>query len=70
MILDADYPNIVLSFTYRSFNLQVDQSEWQNETVYAVWADYAGGCAVAVPCANSRAEAIHRAKQWVDHRLM
>jgi len=68
MIIDADYPNIVLSFTYQNFVMQVDQSEWQGQTVYSVWANHAGGCAVAVPCADSRAEAIHRAKQWVDRR--
>ena len=70
MMIDVDYPTIVLSFTYRNFKLQLDQTDWQGNQVYSVWAHHAEGCAVAVPCAATRTEAVHRAKHWVDQRLV
>jgi hypothetical protein len=64
-----DYLDIVLSFEYRGWRLQLDQSEWNGQTIYSVWADCQLATAVAIPCAYSRSEAIKRAKKWVDARI-
>lgn len=64
-----DYPHIVLSFEYRGWIIEIDQGDFNGQTTYAAWANYADGCAVAVPYAGSRAAAIKRAKHWVDQRL-
>jgi hypothetical protein len=64
-----DYPHIVLSFAYRGWKLELDQSELDGQIIYAVWANDASSSAVAVPYAPSRAIAIKQAKQWVDNRL-
>ncbi|NJN21936.1 MAG: hypothetical protein HC812_13060 [Leptolyngbya sp. RL_3_1] len=69
MILNPDYPHIVRSFTYRGWRLEVDQSEEEGQVLYAVWANYEAGCAIAVPCAFTQAEAIKRAKRYVDARM-
>lgn len=69
LIPDPDYPHVVLSFMYRGWHLEIDQGNRQGAVVYAVWATGEKGCAVAVPCAKSRLEAIERAKTWVDRRL-
>jgi hypothetical protein len=69
MIIDPDYPCIVLSFTYRGFKIEIDQSQFEDQDIYAAWASYETGCAIAVPCALSRAETIRKAKRWVDRRL-
>ncbi|MGF1568893.1 MAG: hypothetical protein ACFCVD_12625 [Nodosilinea sp.] len=66
---DPDYPQVVMSFTYRGFRLDLDQSEDHELPVFSVWASYATGYGVAVPAAVSRTEAICRAKQWVDRKL-
>jgi len=69
MILNPDYPHIVWSFTYRGWRLEVDQSEEDGQVLYAVWANHEAGCAIAVPCALTQAEAIKRAKRYVDARM-
>lgn len=69
MIINPDYPHIVLSFAYRGFTIQIDRSTFQGQDIYAAWADHAFGCAVAVPYAPTRADTIRKAKQWVDQRL-
>jgi hypothetical protein len=66
---NPDYPHVVLSFTYRDFHLELDQSTENGIPMYAVWATHDGGCAVAVPGVVSRSEAIYKAKRWVDQRL-
>ncbi|NET36716.1 MAG: hypothetical protein F6K19_32590 [Cyanothece sp. SIO1E1] len=66
---NPDYPRIILSFTYRGFTIEIDQGKFEEHRIYAAWANYDQGCAVAVPCALTRAEAIRKAKRWVDHRL-
>ncbi|NJL86716.1 MAG: hypothetical protein HC886_13260 [Leptolyngbyaceae cyanobacterium SM1_1_3] len=68
LIMEPDYPHIVLSFTYQNHRIEIEQGEDNNQVVYSAWANYAAGCAVAVPCAYSRAEAIRQAKRWVEHR--
>lgn len=69
MILNPDFPHIIWSFTYRDWRLEIDQSEDNGQIFYSVWANYKMGCAIAVPCALSRTEAIKRAKKYVDARL-
>lgn len=70
MLLDPpDYPQTVLSFTYRGFRLDLTLGQEENYPIYSVWANHAYGFAVAVPGVVSRREAICRAKQWVDRRL-
>jgi hypothetical protein len=69
MILNPDYPHIVWSFTYRGWRLEVDQSAEDGQAMYAVWASHNGGCAVAVPCALTREDAVKRAKKYVDSRI-
>jgi hypothetical protein len=68
-ISKPDYPNIVLSFDYRGWKLDLDQSDLEGQTIYAVWAKNGTSVAVAVPYAPSRTAAIKQAKQWVDNRL-
>ncbi|MCG8365888.1 MAG: DUF3787 domain-containing protein [Pseudanabaenales cyanobacterium] len=69
MIIDPDYPHVVLSFTYRGFKIEIDQGQFEGQRSYAAWANYAKGCAVAVPFARTRTEAVRNAKEWVDRRL-
>ena len=69
MMLNPDFPHIIWSFTYRGWRLDVDQSEENGQIFYSVWANYKMGCAVAVPCALTRTDAIKRAKKYVDARL-
>ncbi len=69
MILNPDFPHIIWSFTYRGWRLEVDQSDENGQIFYSVWANDKMGCAVAVPCAFSRTDAIRRAKLYVDARL-
>ncbi|MGB3300412.1 MAG: hypothetical protein WBA76_19285 [Phormidesmis sp.] len=68
LTLMPDYPHIVLSFTYRGWKLELDQSDLDGEIIYSVWANDDRSSIVAVPCAPSRTAAIKRAKQWVDRR--
>lgn len=67
---DPHYPKIILSFPYRGFKIEIDRTELNGEVFYAAWANYDLGCAVAVPIAISRLEAIKKAKQWIDRRLL
>lgn len=69
MIADPHHPNIVLSFTYRGFRVQIDQDSFDGEPIYAAWVDYSWGSAIATPCELTRAIAIRKAKRWVDNRL-
>ncbi|MEM8544147.1 MAG: hypothetical protein AAGF66_09175 [Cyanobacteria bacterium P01_H01_bin.119] len=66
---EPDYPNIVLSFEYRGFIIQIDESLYEGQILYAAWADYAYGCAVAVPFAPTRRLAVREARRWVDRRI-
>jgi hypothetical protein len=69
MILDPDYPHIVLSYTYRGARIELDQSELNGTPIYAAWASYTTGTALAVPKAWTRSDAIQRAQRWVDRKL-
>ena len=64
-----DFPHIIWSFTYRGWRLEVDQTEDDGQILYSVWANYDQGCAVAVPCALTREDAIKRGKNYVDNCL-
>ncbi|NJL47049.1 MAG: hypothetical protein HC929_05490 [Leptolyngbyaceae cyanobacterium SM2_5_2] len=66
---EPDYPHVVMSFTYRGFLLELDQSEENGVPLFTVWATYDQGYAVAVTGVVSRREAIYKAKLWVDRRL-
>ncbi len=65
-VLHPDFPQIVLSFSYRGWQLEIEQSSLTEQTIFGVWAHHGTSCAVAVPCAYSRPEAIRRAKQDFD----
>jgi hypothetical protein len=69
LFAEPDYPHVVMSFSYRGFLLELDQSEENGVPLFSVWATYEQGCAVAVPGVVSRREAIYKAKLWVDRRL-
>lgn len=69
MIIDPHYPHIVLAFSYRGLTIEIEQASEDNLTLYAAWVNYDSGSAVAVPKAWSRADAIQRAKQWVDRKF-
>jgi uncharacterized membrane protein YdcZ (DUF606 family) len=69
MILDPDYPHIVLSYAYRGAKIELDQSELNGSPIYAAWVNYATGTALAVPKAWTRSEALKRAQRWVDRKL-
>jgi hypothetical protein len=69
LISQPDYPQIVLSFHYRGWKIELDQSELDGQVAYAVWANDDKSSAVAVPYAPTRTVAIRRAKRWVDSRL-
>lgn len=68
-MINPDYPHIVLSFIYRGVRIEIDQGELDGQCIYTVWVDYDTGCAVAVPCARSRMEAVKKAKTWVNKRF-
>jgi hypothetical protein len=65
-MMNPDYPHIVLTFDYKGWKVELDQGEMWGCPTYSVWASHNLGCAVAVPYAISRKEAIRRAKQWID----
>ncbi|MEM1309419.1 MAG: hypothetical protein AAF892_07410 [Cyanobacteria bacterium P01_D01_bin.71] len=69
MIIDPHYPNIVLKFPYREAYIEIEQTTWHDVTAYVAWVDYQTGSAVAVPKAWTRADAIQKAKRWVDCRF-
>lgn len=69
MTIDPHYPKIILSFAYRGFWLEIDRDRFDGENIYAAWANYDLGCAIAVPFAATPTEAIKKAKKWVDKRL-
>ncbi|MGV2829166.1 hypothetical protein [Myxosarcina sp. GI1(2024)] len=68
-LIDPDYPNAILTFTYRGFNIQVSRDRWEGRYIYTAWANHPLGSAVAVPCAVNTKLAIRNAKRWVDRRM-
>ena len=68
-MIDPDYPHIVLSFIYHEVRIEIAQGDLDGQCIYTVWVDYDTGCAVAVPCAYSRTEAVRKAKKWVNKRF-
>ena len=68
-MIDPDYPNVVLAFVYRDFEIKIARDRWQGEDFFTAWADYSLGSAVAVPYAMTTKLAIRNAKRWVDRRM-
>jgi hypothetical protein len=68
-IADPDYINSVLAFSYHGLTIQITACQHQERTVYTAWVDYATGSAVAVPQADSRDQAIRRAKIWIQQKF-
>lgn len=69
MIIDPHYPHIVLAFPYRNLTIEIEETSLDNLTIYSAWVNYDAGSAVAVPKAWTRADAIQRAKKWVDRHF-
>ncbi len=67
---DPDYPNVILSFVYRGFTIQITHDRWEKQDIYTAWANYDCGSAVAVPVAVTSKLAIRNAKKWVDKRIL
>ena len=67
-MIDPHYPHIVLSFLYRGFLVEIEQDHFKGQEIYAVWINSEQGCAMAVPCALTRTEAIRKAKKWIQKR--
>ncbi|GAB4550206.1 MAG: hypothetical protein Tsb0014_44790 [Pleurocapsa sp.] len=68
-ISDPDYLNVVLTFVYRGFKIQITRDRWQGQEIYTAWANYHYSSAVAVPRAVTTKLAIRNAKRWVDKRI-
>ncbi len=68
-MIDPDYPDVVLAFVYRDFEIKIARDQWQGEDCFTAWADYSLGSAVAVPYAMTTKLAIRNAKRWVDRRM-
>ena len=67
--MNPDYPNIILAFIYRDFEIKISVDQWRGQNIYTAWADHTLGSAVAVPCAITTKLAIRNAKRWVDKRM-
>lgn len=70
MIIDPDYPHVILTFIYRGCKIEISQDFHHGQTIYTAWVNYHQGCAVAVPCANSRNLAISKAKTWIQRKFV
>jgi hypothetical protein len=67
--MKPNYPQIVLSFAYRDYKVEIDRDELDGgHYIYAAWVNHDQGCAVAVPCAMTTMDAVRQAKQWIDQR--
>ncbi|MEM1368572.1 MAG: hypothetical protein AAGG02_11255 [Cyanobacteria bacterium P01_H01_bin.15] len=69
-MFELDYPEIVMAFQYRGWQIELDRTEDLGVEVFSVWANNERGSAVAVPFAMTRKDAIKKAKRWVDGRLL
>ncbi|WP_081942889.1 hypothetical protein [Myxosarcina sp. GI1] len=67
--MNPNYPQIILSFTYRGYKVEIDRDELNGNCIYAAWVNHERGCAVAVPIATTTIDAIRRSKQWIDKKL-
>ena len=68
--MKPSYPQIILSFAYRGYKVEIDRDQLDGYCNYAAWVNHDRGCAVAVPSAMSTIDAIRRAKQWIDRRYL
>jgi hypothetical protein len=67
---EPNYPKIILSFIYRGCKIEIDRLELDGKCVYAAWVNYDLGCAVAVPSAMTKLDAIKKAKRWIDIKFV
>ena len=65
-MIDPHYPHIVLAFAYRGCKVEIECDDSDDENIYTAWVNYQQGCAVAVPLALTRTEAVKRAKKWIE----
>lgn len=70
MIIEPHYPKIIFAFPYRGLNIEVERGVLDGKPVYAAWVSHALGCAVAVPKAWTREDAVQKAKRWVDRKFI
>ena len=68
--MKPSYPQIILSFAYRGCKVEIDRDELDGHCIYAAWVNYDRGCAVAVPSAMTTIDAVRRAKQWIDTKML
>ena len=68
--MKPSYPQIILSFAYRGCKVEIDRDELDGYCTYAAWVNHDQGCAVAVPSAMTTIDAVRRAKQWIDVKML
>ena len=68
-MIEPHYPHIILSFTYRGCQIEIDRDELEGSFMYYAWVNHSRGCAVAVTNAINPKDAIKKAKKWIDKRL-
>ena len=64
-IATPHYPAVVWAFSYRDMQIEITTTIHHNQQIYSAWVTYPTGSAVAVPRAESREEAIAKAKKWI-----
>ncbi|NEQ98163.1 MAG: hypothetical protein F6K30_15835 [Cyanothece sp. SIO2G6] len=69
MVADPHYLDVILSFIYRGYRVQIAQDTFDGYPIFAAWIDHQWGSAIAVPCELTRTIAVRKAKRWVDQRL-
>jgi hypothetical protein len=70
IMTEPNYPKIILSFIYRGCKIEIDRLKLDDRYVYAAWVNYDLGCAVAVPSAVTKIDAIKQAKRWIDAKFV
>ncbi|MGD1919924.1 MAG: hypothetical protein ACFCAD_14160 [Pleurocapsa sp.] len=67
MMIEPNYPQIILSFAYRGCKVEIDRDELnEGHCIYAAWVNHDRGCAIAVINAVTIIDAVRQAKQWID----
>ena len=68
-MIEPHVPQIIMSFTYRDYKIQIERDKFNKQDIYAAWVNYDKGCAIAVPYAATATEAVRKSKQWIDKRF-
>jgi hypothetical protein len=68
-MINPHYPQVILTFAYRGCKVEIECDDSDEENTYTAWVNYQQGCVVAVPLALSRAEAVKRAKRWIEQKF-